>query len=289
MTALAELGTLITRHSRGPALPGIMMSATHVPTQPMGSVAKPAFALVAGGQKRSILGDNIYTYGAGEYLVISAELPFTGHISKASRKDPFLGFGLALEPTAIATLLLETGSTDRSAATTPSLAVSRVTPDLLDAVVRLLRLLDRPRDLPVLVPMVTREILWLLMNGEQGALVRQIGLADSRLAQIARVLTRIRSHYAEALRIEDLTKLARMSASSFHRHFRAVTAMTPIQYQKQIRLQQARAQLIAGPRDIAAVGRAVGYASPSQFNREYRRMFGSTPGSGKSSSNLRAS
>jgi AraC-like DNA-binding protein len=282
MDALAELRTLIARHGRGgqrkTALANVAIAATTQTTEPVVSMARPAFALVASGVKRTVLGEHTFTYGAGQYLVTSTELPLTGHISRASRQEPFLGFGLLLEPATIATLLLEAGSLDRGIATTAGVAVSTCPADMLDAIVRLMRLLDRPSDLPVLAPMIERELVWRLATGEQGAMVRQIGLADSRLAQIERAIRRIRTHYAEALRIDELMHLAGMSASTFHRHFRAVTTMTPIQYQKQIRLQEARARLIASPSDVAGVGRAVGYDSPSQFSREYHRRFGAPPG-----------
>jgi AraC-like DNA-binding protein len=158
------------------------------------------------------------------------------------------------------------------------IAVSDAGPDLLDPIVRLLRLLDRPDDVPVLGPAIEREILWRLIKGEQGAMVRQLGLADSRLSQISRAVRWIRDHHTAMLRIEDLARVANMSATSFFRHFRAVTSLTPIQYQKQVRLQEARAKLLANPGDMAAVGYAVGYDSPSQFSREYRRLFGAPPG-----------
>jgi AraC-like DNA-binding protein len=282
MDALAELRTLIARHGRGgertTALKNVTIAATTAITEPVVSLCKPAFALVASGAKRTVLGEHMFTYSAGEYLVTSTELPLTGHISRASPKEPFLGVGLFLEPATIATLLLESGSTDRGTGTTAGVAVSTCPVDMLDAIVRLMRLLDRPRDLPVLAPMIERELVWRLATGEQGAMVRQIGLADSRLAQIARAIREIRTHYAEALRIDELMHLAGMSASTFHRHFRAVTTMTPIQYQKQIRLQEARARLIASSNDVAGIGRAVGYDSPSQFSREYHRRFGAPPG-----------
>jgi transcriptional regulator GlxA family with amidase domain len=150
--------------------------------------------------------------------------------------------------------------------------------ELQEAMVRLLRLLDQPRDAPVLRPLIEREILWRLLRGPQGGRVRQIGLADSRLAQVSHAIRHIRQHFSEALSVEELAALATMSTSSFHRHFRAVTAMTPIQFQKQIRLQEARSRLLADADDVAAVGFAVGYDSASQFSREYSRMFGAPPG-----------
>jgi transcriptional regulator GlxA family with amidase domain len=158
------------------------------------------------------------------------------------------------------------------------MGVSKAPGELLDAVVRLLRLLDHPTDVPVLAPLIEREILWRLLCGEQGPMLRQIGLADSRLSQLSHAIRWIRANYAKMLRIEELAQMAAMSVSSFHRHFRAVTSMSPIQYQKQIRLQEARARLLAQSKDVAAVGFAVGYDSPSQFSREYSRVYGAPPG-----------
>jgi transcriptional regulator GlxA family with amidase domain len=201
---------------------------------------------------------------------------------KASAEEPFLAFVLKLRPEMIAALLLETapagslrpGGID---ATPAGIAVSEASPALLDAICRLLALLDAPSDAAALASGVEREILWRLVTGPQGATVRQIGLADSRLALLGRAIRWIRSHYDQTLRVEELAELASMSASSFHRHFRAVTSMTPIQFQKQMRLHEARTRLLAEPGDVAGVGLAVGYDSPSQFSREYRRMFGVPP------------
>jgi len=145
-------------------------------------------------------------------------------------------------------------------------------------VARLLRLLDHPADVPVLAPLAEREILWRLLTGPHGGMVRQVGLAGSGLSHVSRAIRWIRENYAEPVRIPDLARLAGMSPSAFHRHFRAVTAMSPVQFQKCIRLQTARSLLVARPGDVAAVGHLVGYDSPSQFNREYRRLFGAPPG-----------
>jgi transcriptional regulator GlxA family with amidase domain len=158
------------------------------------------------------------------------------------------------------------------------MSISDLTDDLIEPLIRLLRLADRPTDIPVLAAAIEREILWRLITGAQGAMVRQIGLADSRMSQIGRAIRWIRDHYAEKLRIEDLARIAGMSLTSFHRHFLGITSMTPIQYQKQMRLQTARSLLMSAAEDVAAVGLTVGYDSPSQFSREYRRQFGRTPG-----------
>jgi AraC-like DNA-binding protein len=280
MNNLADLRELIERHAQSESarrmLPGAIIVASRVPTEPLGFVVEPAFALAVQGTKRAVINDKVFEYGAGQFLILSVDLPLTTHVVHASPNKPFLGFGLILKPAAIASLLLETGRSDKTEAR--GIAVSGLTADLIDPVVRLLRLVDRPDDVPVLGPAIEREILWRLINSDQGATVRQIGLVGSRISQVARAIRWIRTRYAEILRIEDLAQLAGMSVTSFHRHFRAVTSMTPIQYQKQIRLQEARARLLANPKDVAAVGFAVGYDSPSQFSREYRRQFGAPPG-----------
>ncbi len=277
---LDELRTLIARHAAGryrqTRLPGVVVMESHAPTEPLTAVTQPSFALVVQGVKRTILADRTFDYGPGQYVVISLDLPVTGHVLRAAPDQPFLGMGLFLDPAAIAALLLDAPTAARTDAA--GVAVSDATEDLLDPVVRLLRLLDRPEDIPVLAAPLEREILWRLVNGAQGATIRQIGLADSRLSQVARAIRRIRTGYADPMRIEDLAKIAGMSVTSFHRHFRAVTAMSPLQFQKQIRLQEARTRLLADSHDVAAVGRAVGYDSPTQFNREYRRLFGAPPG-----------
>jgi transcriptional regulator GlxA family with amidase domain len=215
--------------------------------------------------------------------VASVDLPVTGQFTEASPARPALGFGLTLRPSVIAELLLNPAAGDfpragRGAATPSGIAVSDASHELIDAVVRMLRLLDRPRDLPVLAPLIEREILWLIMTGEQGATVRQLGLADSSLSRVGHAVRWIRDHYADTIRVEELAKLSRLSPSAFHRNFHAVTAMSPIQFQKQIRLQEARMLLVTDPGDVAGVAYAVGYESPSQFSREYRRQFGMSPG-----------
>lgn len=277
---LDELRALIDRHAGRPlAIDGLKVSRADRPEDPTTSIARPVLAVVAQGSKRLTLGDRVHDYGAGQYLVVSVDLPVAGHYTRASPEEPFLACGLALEPAKIASLLLDAGTTSLPRRSTPhGLAVCDAPLELLDAAVRLLRLLDRPGDAAVLAPLVEKEILWRLITGEQGALVRQIGLADSQLTHISRAIRWIRDHHTETLRIEDLARLAGMSASPFHRHFRAVTALTPIQFQKRIRLQEARLMLLSSAADVADVGFAVGYDSASQFSREYRRAFGRPPG-----------
>ncbi len=260
------------------AVPGLVLSAFSLPTEPADYVAEPGFAVVAQGGKRVMLGDQIFDYSAGQYLVYSVDLPLSAYVSKASQDGPLLGLGLTLKPEAIASLLLETGVPTRRSGEQRGIAVGDVTADLLEPIVRLVRLLERPTDIPILAPVLEREILWRLVNGEHGSMVRQLGLADSRMTRIGRAIRWLRTHYHETVRLRDLTALAGMSLTAFHRNFRAATGMSPIQFQKHLRLTTARARLLSTTDDAAEVGFAVGYESPSQFSREYRRQFGRPPG-----------
>jgi AraC-like DNA-binding protein len=280
--SLDELRTLIAANAGRDDLPihGLFLAVTEQVTAPTPLLTGPVAALVAQGAKRAVLGERTYDYRAGQYLVVSVDLPVIGNYTQASSAEPFLGVGLVLEPAAIAALLLETEHRDRvaRAAAHPGIAVSDASAELLDATVRMMRLLDHPADVPVLAPMIKKEILWRLVTGPQGPMVRQIGLADSSLTHVGRAIRWIREHHTETLRIDELARLARMSPTSLHRHFRAVTAMTPIQYQKRIRLHEARLLLLDRTHDVATIGYLVGYDSTSQFSREYRRQFGAPPG-----------
>lgn len=276
-----ELNTLIARYARPDGttpVEGVMLAEHSVSAEEF-STTGTVMALIAQGEKRIALGDRLYRYGVGQYLVASIDLPITGQFVGASPTQPARGFGMLLHPPSIAELLLEAGAdgVGRPGGAPSSMIVSDAPAELLDAVLRLLRLFDRPRDLEVLAPQIKREILWWLVVGDQGATVRQLGLADSSLSHIARAVRWIRAHYARAFRVEEVAELSGMSASAFYRNFQAVTAMSPIQFQKQIRLQEARLQLAASPDDVAGVGFRVGYDSPSQFSREYRRQFGVPP------------
>lgn len=282
MNAIEELRQLVTRHASSPsalvAAAGIKVVASDSPSELSHAVVEPTMAVVAQGAKQAMLGDQLFEYRAGQFLVVSVDLPISGRIFEASPELPYLAAGLTLKPAVIANLLLEVAGTEQPAIEPAGFGVSNAPEELLDSVVRMLRLLDRPRDAAVLGPMLEREILWRLLNGERGAMVRQIGLADSRLSQIGRTIRWLRLHHAQPFRSEALAEMAAMSPSSFHRHFRAVTTMSPLQYQKVIRLQEARARLLAEASDVAAVGFSVGYESPSQFSREYSRFFGAPPG-----------
>jgi len=287
MEPLAELSQLIAR--RAPPDPigtwkdealGLMCgTASYIP-EPTLHVYQPVFALVVQGEKQLVLGNKVFTCGKGTFIVVSVDLPITFQISRATPQEPYMALALTLKPAAVATLLLEAASVDRfpDEKEAAGLGVSTASTELLEALVRYIRLLDQPRDLSVLGPIAEKEIVWRLLCSEQGYRLRLIGLADSRLSQIGRAMRWMREHYREASSIEELARLSAMSVTSFHRHFRAVALMSPLQYLKQIRLQEARARLLAKADDIVTVGHSVGYDSPSQFSREYKRAYGAPPG-----------
>ncbi|MEU3854871.1 AraC family transcriptional regulator [Streptomyces sp. NPDC029554] len=279
--SLDEMCDLVNRHARPDmttAIDGVRACRFNPRSAPTVGMSGTGLAVVAQGGKRLALGERLYEYRPGQYVVTSVDLPVTGHVIDTGQ--PTLGFGMTLHPADIAQLLLEAGPGDLPApapAAPVGIAVGDAPADMLDAVVRLLRLLDRPADRKILAPLIKREILWYLLRGEQGSAIRQLGLADSGLAHISRAVRQIREHYAESFRVEDLARTAGMSVSAFHRNFHAVTGMSPIQFHKRIRLQEARLLLADRPSDVTGVGHTVGYASSSQFTREYRRLFGMPP------------
>jgi len=277
MDAMHELRTLLKRHGQEGAVetvvPGLTLYAAATRTEPMAVLYEPVFCLMLDGAKQIAMDDRIFQYRGGDHLTVSVDLPVSGHVIQA----PYAALSLTLDPAVIAGLVLESGGEDVAPPTAP-LTIHPTAPDLLETVLRLVRLLDHPADIPVLAPMIRREIHWRLLQGPGGAMVRQMGVADSRLARIGRVLNRLKDRFAEPVRVEALADVAGMSAATFHRHFKAVTGMSPLQYQKRIRLLEARTRLLAEPTDVAGVGFSVGYDSPSQFSREYARLFGDPPG-----------
>ncbi len=275
---MSELRDLIARHCHDAvtptAIPRLVLSRSETATTLYAALYHPLFCVVAQGRKRVFLGDQEFYYDPATFLVASADLPVTGQVIEA----PCLGCTLALEPGMLTALLLEMPPVARTNAAATALGVNPLEGDLLDPLLRLLRLLDRPQDIAVLAPLVEREILYRLLCGPRGETLRQLARPDSRLSQISRAIEAIRRRYDQPLRIEELARLAHMSATSFHRHFRAMTALSPLQFQKQIRLQEARRLLLSRDVDAARVSFDVGYESPSQFSREYHRFFGKPPG-----------
>ncbi|TGR65626.1 AraC family transcriptional regulator [bacterium M00.F.Ca.ET.194.01.1.1] len=261
-------------------VPRVHILRSVTPTEAVPILHKPAVCFVAQGRKQTTLADQVYLYEPMKFLIVSVDLPIAGQILEASHEKPYLCLRLDLDPGAIADVVSAAVPGGlRNEAPQRGIAVSDVPAPLLDAVVRLAELLESSRasDRAVLAPLAEREILYRLLLGDQGDRLRQIAMGESKLSQINRAITIIKSRYDRSLRIEEIAAQVHMSVSSFHQHFKTVTAMSPLQYQKQIRLQEARRLMITQALDAASAGFNVGYDSPSQFSREYARMFGLPP------------
>lgn len=277
---LDELLAVALRHARNlrtvTPIPRVTLNVGHEPTALRPGLFDPMLCLVLQGAKEVLLGERTLRYDPASYFVASVELAASGRISQASRARPYVSVSLALDREALAALLPDVDAPSGSEAGLAGFGVSPVTPDLTDAWRRLLALLDTPADIPILAPMLEREILYRLLRGPQAEVLRQVARADSRISRVRRAIGWIRANYQRRLRVGDLAELAGMSPAAFHRHFKAVTAMSPLQFQKNLRLQHAR-QLLAADQDATRAGYAVGYESASQFSREYARLFGAPP------------
>jgi AraC-like DNA-binding protein len=238
---------------------------------------QPALCILAQGRKRVIAGPKVYHYDSSRYLVVSVDVPATGQVLEATPERPYLCVRLDLDLSVLNALILESAPAVPARETVPGVMVSMLIPELRDAAVRLLRLLATPRDIPALAPLAEREILYRLLTGEQAAAVRQIALANGNARGVTRAVEWLKKNYREQFRIQALAAVAAMSQSGLYAHFKTVTAMSPLQYQKQLRLQEARQLMLGRGFDAASAAYEVGYESPSQFSREYRRLFGEPP------------
>ncbi len=283
MSHVEELARLIARFAptdgvHETAIPRVKVVRLSQPSEPMHGLHEPALCIIAQGAKQVILGDQIYRYDAAHCLVVSLDLPVIGQVIEATPDEPYLCVKLELDPAAIGALMLEAPPlAGPEPSSGPGLTVSPMTPVLRDAVIRLTGLLESPADIAVLAPLVEREILYRLLTGEQASRLRQIAVAESKLQQVNRAIAWIKRNYRSPFSVEIVAAEARMSPSALHQHFKAVTAMSPLQYQKQLRLQEARRLILAKAHDAASAGFQVGYESPSQFSREYSRLFGAPP------------
>lgn len=234
--------------------------------------------VVVQGRKEVTVGDETYVYDQSRYLAVSVDLPAVAHVVEASPEEPYLCMTLTVDPRELAALIVETGrQAPRDDHDVRALYVSPLRAPLLDAFLRLVRLLDAPQDASVLAPLILRELHYRLLQSEQFGRLAQIAIGNGRLRRISGAIAWIKEHFAEPLQIEALAKRVHMSSSALHSHFKAVAAMSPIQYQKRLRLQEARRLLLSGAASAEAVAYEVGYASASQFNREYARLFGLPP------------
>lgn len=281
MDRMAQLAAIITRHAPATgmystALPCLSLFRADRPTLPIPSVYAASLCLIAQGAKRVSIGDHSLVYDAAHYLVVSVDLPMTGHIIEAKQDAPYLCCKIDLDLRALSDLVIAEGGSPRPTAL-PPLAVYPSDPDLVDAACRLVRLLEQPQSIVALAPLIEREILYRLLAGPHGPILRHLAAADTHLNQVSRAIAQIRRNFRHQLRIRDIAAGAGMSESSLHEHFKAVTRMTPLEYQKHLRLQEARRLMVAEGMSAGTAGFAVGYESPSQFSREYRRLFGAPP------------
>ena len=262
-----------------PALPGLLMFRVDQPHLDACSVYEPCVALIVQGSKRLLLGDETLHYGEDRYLIATMDLPVRTAVLEASRAQPYLAVALRLDWREIASLMQELPPAPAQTLASDGRAMSTgaVTAPLLDAFDRLLALLDHPDDLAALAPLVRREIHYRLLTGEAGARLRQMATVDTQSHQVARAIAILNTRFAEALPVETLAREAGMSLSTFHQHFKALTAMSPLQYRKQLRLTEARRLMLSERLDASTAAFRVGYESPSQFSREYRRLFGAPP------------
>jgi AraC-like DNA-binding protein len=259
-------------------LKGLHFNRTSSPSECLHSVSIPSFCIIAQGSKEVLLGSDGYQYDPMHYLLGTVELPIASRILAASQEKPFLSVRLDLDPTLVGSVMVEAGyPSAQRGASVKAIDVSPLDADLLDAVVRLVRLINSPAEAYVLAPLIKREIIYRLLMGEQGARLRQIAVLGGYTHHIARAVDRLRKDFNQPLRIENVARELGMSVSGFHHHFKLVTAMSPLQFQKQLRLQEARRLMLGQNLDATTAAYQVGYDDPSHFNREYKRHFGAPP------------
>lgn len=277
------LAALIDRHCPEDGnlttnVPGLLLFRGSCVSSPTCTIALSAFGMMAQGAKRLTLGEEVFDYDAAHYIVSSVELPMAAQITRASASEPYLGLALVLDPLKIAEICSQLPPQVRpESGIARALAVTTLEAPIQDAAFRLASLLDTPDDIPMLAPLIERELLYRLLTGPLGPRLRDTTISGSHSNQVARTIGWLKQNLAQAIRIDDLAEIANMSKSSLHHHFKALTAMTPLQYQKQLRLQEARRLMLTERHDAASAAHRVGYESPSQFSREYRRMFGAPP------------
>jgi AraC-like DNA-binding protein len=279
---LPELRDVIEKLAVGHSAPHAVSPAVQVFSSPnvttqLTAISAANVALVAQGAKRTFLGDEVFDYSAGQFLAVTVDVPLTSWITEASLESPFLAVGITLDPALIAELLIEQPASSTPRENARAVGEFDAAPELIDAVVRFLHTVQSPPDHRVLGPAIMREIHWWLLTGSQGAMIRDLGRADGDLAAVTRATAWLRANYDRPFRAESLAQAVGLSVSSVNRSFRRATALSPLQYQKQIRLHYARQRLLSGETDIARIGYAVGYTSASQFAREFKRHFGISP------------
>ncbi len=272
-----RIARAVREDGRVERLQGLYLNRSSLPTE-LHSVSNPCFCVIAQGSKEVFLGNERYQYDPAHYLLFTAELPVVSQVIEASQERPYLSLRLDLDPTLVGSVMVEAGHpSPRNHAAVRAINVSPLDASLLDAVVRLVRLLDTPAEAPFLAPLITREIVYRLLMGEQGDRLRHIAVQGGHTHRIARAIERLRNDFDQPLRMDDIAQELGMSTSGFHHHFKAVTAMSPLQFQKQMRLQEARRLMLGEDLDATSAAYYVGYGDASHFNREYKRLFGLPP------------
>jgi AraC-like DNA-binding protein len=276
---LAErIARAVPEDGRFEALKGLHLNRSSTPTDALHGVSEPSFCVIAQGSKEVLLGDSRYRYDAAHYLLATIELPVVTRVIEGSAERPYLSLRLELDPALVGSVMVEAGHLSfRNGGDVRAMDVSPLDADLLDATVRLVRLLEKPSEVRVLRPLIAREIVYRLLMGEQGNRLRHLALLGGQTESIAAAIERLRRDFNQPLRIDSLARELGMSVSGLHHHFKAVTAMSPLQFQKQLRLQEARRIMLGEHLDAASAGYRVGYDDASQFSREYRRLFGQPP------------
>jgi AraC-like DNA-binding protein len=260
------------------AIPGLSLFQRIAPTPPASFMFEPRICVIAQGAKRVLLGDETYVYDPQHFLITSVDLPTVAEIIKASREKPYLGLILKIDQREISQLMVDSNlPPPRPQQSSRGMATGDVTLPMLSTFQRLIELLDEPKDIPILAPIIQREIFYRLLVGDQGVRLRQMASTGSQSQQIARAIDWLKGNFTQPLRIDELASQVNMSTSTFHHHFREVTAMSPLQYQKWLRLNEARRLMLAEKQDATTAAFHVGYESPSQFSREYGRLFGAPP------------
>jgi len=259
-------------------IPGLGFFRREHPSPPVVCMVEPSIILVARGEKRLWVGGEGYTYDTSRFLITSLNLPANSEVLAASPQQPCLGLTLKLDLRMLAELSAQGGlPPSRDKASGSSVGIGCATPALLASFERLLALLEEPEAIPVLAPLIQREIHYRLLMSDQAAKLRQITAVDGQGYRIAKAIDWLKLHYASALRIEELAERVQMSPPTFHHHFRQLTAMSPLQYQKWLRLNEAKRLMLNEHLDVSSAAFKVGYESPSQFSREYSRLFGAAP------------
>lgn len=259
-------------------LPEVTLARSSKITEHLHSVFEPSFCIIAQGSKKVLLGEEIFRYDSGHYLISTVDLPIVSHVAEASEEKPYLSCRLSLDPTVVTTVLMEAEIENRKGnVSIKAMDVSSMDADLLDAVVRLIRLLDSPEEAKILVPLIQKEIVFRLLKGEQGARLSYLLPSNGDTRRISKAVQQLRANINQPLKIENIARELGMSVSGFHHHFKSVTAMSPLQFQKQIRLQEARRLMLGEDLDAASAGFRVGYEDPSYFSRDYKKLFGAPP------------